>query len=139
MTAWQSTNGPMIVEHVGGVSPDGTLSVFWWSPAHDWQALNVPRSPAVPSTAGRSLAHRRRRARRRARQQRPAVRVLVDACDELAPRRRDRDHRRLNRGGSAAYRVSETGANVELLSARGVDDALLRFWWRPNRAWQAQI
>ena len=31
----------MIVEHVGGVSPDGTLSVFWWSPAHDWQALNV--------------------------------------------------------------------------------------------------
>ena len=69
-TAWLSRNGPMVVEHLGAASPDGTLSVFWWSPAHDWQAINVSAiaggtaagrrsagSP-VPSSTSRSAAVR---------------------------------------------------------------------------------
>jgi hypothetical protein len=41
LTSWQVPNGPDIVEHLGGVSPDGDVLVFFWSPAHDWQAVNV--------------------------------------------------------------------------------------------------
>ena len=139
VTAWQSTNGPMIVEHLGGVSTDGTLSVFWWSPAHDWQALNVS------SIAGGAVDGR-------------TVSWLAGGVEHVAAHGSGNqlfvywwtpatNWRLVDVTAitgvsiaevSAAYQVSETGANVELLSARGVDNALLRFWWRPNRDWQAQ-
>ncbi len=41
LTSWQSKNGNMNVEHLAGVSPEGDLITFVWSPAHDWQAINV--------------------------------------------------------------------------------------------------
>ena len=139
VTAWQSTNGPMIVEHVGGVSPDGTLSVFWWSPAHDWQALNVS------SIAGGAVTGR-------------TVSWLAGGVEHVAAHGSNNElfvywwtpatnWRRVDVTAitgisiaevAAAYQVTETGANVELLSARGVDNSLLRFWWRPDRDWQAQ-
>ena len=40
-TSWQTPNGPFNVEHLAAHSPAGDLMVFWWSPAHDWQAVNV--------------------------------------------------------------------------------------------------
>jgi M6 family metalloprotease-like protein len=139
VTAWQSTNGPMIVEHVAGVSADGTLSVFWWSPAHDWQALNVS------SIAGGVVNGR-------------AVSWVANSVEHVGVHGRNNElfvywwtpatnWRLVDVSAitgqpiaevSAAYQLSETGANVELLSARGIDNALLRFWWRPDRDWQAQ-
>ena len=139
VTAWQSTNGPMIVEHVGGVSPDGTLSVFWWSPAHDWQALNVS------GIAGGAVKGR-------------TVSWIAGGVEHVAAHGSNNqlfvywwtpatNWRLVDVTAitgvsiaevSAAYQVAETGATVELLSARGVDNALLRFWWRPNRDWQVQ-
>ena len=41
VTSWQTPNGPFNVEHLAGRNPAGDLIVFWWSPQHDWQALNV--------------------------------------------------------------------------------------------------
>jgi hypothetical protein len=129
----------MIVEHVGGVSPDGTLTVFWWSPAHDWQALNVS------SIAGGVVNGR-------------TVSWLAGGVEHMAAHGRNNElfvywwtpatnWRLVDVTAitgvsiaevSAAYQLAETGATVELLAARGVDNALLRFWWRPNRDWQAQ-
>jgi len=139
VTAWQAPNGPMIVEHVGGVSPDGTLSVFWWSPARDWQALNVS-SIAGGAVKGRTVSWLAGGVEHVAAQGRnnqlfvywwtPATNWrLVDVTAITGVSIAE---------VSAAYQVTETGANVELLSARGVDNALLRFWWRPNRDWQVQ-
>src|SRR5262249_41409 len=36
------------------------------------------------------------------------------------------------------YQLTETGENVEILAARGIDNSLLRFWWRRKRDWQVQ-
>ena len=41
LTSWQTPNGPYNVEHLAGVNAAGEVIVFWWSPAHDWQAVNV--------------------------------------------------------------------------------------------------
>jgi len=41
--SWQTWNGPYLVEHLAGRDPGGNLIVFWWSPQHDWQAVNVTR------------------------------------------------------------------------------------------------
>ena len=38
-TSWQTPNGPYNVEHLAARDPAGRLIVYWWSPAHDWQAL----------------------------------------------------------------------------------------------------
>jgi hypothetical protein len=41
LTSWQTPNGPDIVEHLAGVNSSGDVIVFWWSPKHDWQSVNV--------------------------------------------------------------------------------------------------
>ena len=40
-TSWQTQNGPFNVEHVAAVNANNDLLVFWWSPQHDWQSVNV--------------------------------------------------------------------------------------------------
>jgi hypothetical protein len=40
-TSWQTQNGPHSVEHLAAANPSGDLIAFWWSPQHDWQAINV--------------------------------------------------------------------------------------------------
>jgi len=53
---------------VAGCSPAGDLIVFWWSPQHDWQAVNVsaktgrrivgaPVSWVTPDGAGGKVEH----------------------------------------------------------------------------------
>jgi hypothetical protein len=41
LISWQTPDGPFIVEHVAGVSTSGDLLVYFWSPAADWQVVNV--------------------------------------------------------------------------------------------------
>jgi hypothetical protein len=41
LTSWQPPNGPFNVEHLAGMSPNGDVLVFYWSPQHDWQVVNV--------------------------------------------------------------------------------------------------
>jgi M6 family metalloprotease-like protein len=40
-TSWQTRNGQYNVEHLAARDPAGNVLVFWWSPAHDWQVLDV--------------------------------------------------------------------------------------------------
>ena len=48
LTSWQTPNGPLNVEHLAGMSPSGDLLVFVWSPAHDWQAINISARTRAP-------------------------------------------------------------------------------------------
>src|SRR5713101_7588590 len=41
LTSWQTPDGPYLVEHLAGMSPGSDVLVFYWSPRHDWQAVNV--------------------------------------------------------------------------------------------------
>lgn len=138
-TAWQSHNGTMLVEHLAAASPDGTLSVFWWSPVHDWQALDVS-AIAGGSAAGRTtswltgtvehVAVRGTNHELFAYWWTPATNwrvVDVTAITGLP----------IAEVG-AVHQLQETGENAEILVARGTDESLLRFWWRPDRDWQVQ-
>ena len=55
LTSWQTRSGPYNVEHLAGRDAAGNLLVFWWSPAHDWQAINASartgRRIASPTTS----------------------------------------------------------------------------------------
>ena len=116
-TAWLSRNGPMVVEHLGAASPDGTLSVFWWSPAHDWQAINVSahrwRHRGRPHG---QLARRHRRARRRPRQS-------ATNCSSTGGRQRRtgagltsrRSPASRSQRCSGVYQLGEAGENSEIL------------------------
>ncbi|HEX3532212.1 MAG TPA: hypothetical protein VH988_34560 [Thermoanaerobaculia bacterium] len=50
LTSWQTPNGPFNVEHLAGVNPAGEVIVFWWSPAHDWQAIDVSSLTGTPAS-----------------------------------------------------------------------------------------
>lgn len=42
LTSWVTQSGVFTVEHVAGVTPNGDLRVFWWSPrAGRWQSVNA--------------------------------------------------------------------------------------------------
>jgi hypothetical protein len=41
LTSWQTPNGPYLVEHLAARDANGHLIVFWWSPQHDWQAVDI--------------------------------------------------------------------------------------------------
>jgi M6 family metalloprotease-like protein len=47
VTSWQTPNGSLNVEHLAGINQFGQLIVFWWSPARDWQAVNVSQKTGV--------------------------------------------------------------------------------------------
>jgi hypothetical protein len=49
LASWRTPNGPYMVDHIGGIGPEHDVKVFWWSPLHDWQAVNVSQ------IAGRQL------------------------------------------------------------------------------------
>lgn len=41
LTSWLTPNGPYTVEHLAGRDALGNVLVFWWSPARDWQVVDV--------------------------------------------------------------------------------------------------
>jgi len=45
ITTWQTPDGPFLVDHIAGVSPNGELVVFYWSTQaaseNEWNAVNV--------------------------------------------------------------------------------------------------
>ena len=138
VTSWLAQNGPLLVEHLAGAAPDGSLEVFWWSPAHDWQAMNVS------SIAGGSVGGR-------------PVSWLTGDVEHIAIAGINKalyvywwtpatNWRRVDVTAITGMQVSDVGSiyqpthdgsNVEVLSARGVENSLLRFWWTPSLDWQA--
>lgn len=51
LTSWQTPDGPVNVEHLAGMAPNGDVLVFYWSSRYDWQAVNISR------TTGQHLAN----------------------------------------------------------------------------------
>jgi hypothetical protein len=89
LTSWQTRNGPYNVEHLAGRDPSGDLIVFWWSPQHDWQAVNAS------AIAGGDLA-----------------------------------------GSPDAYQLNDPDGNAEILATRGRGNSLLYYWWKPVQDWE---
>jgi M6 family metalloprotease-like protein len=89
VASWQTPDGPYNVEHLAGMSPNGDLLVFYWSPRADWQVVNV--SEITGET------------------------VL---------------------GAPTVYQLRDGAETVELLGVRSSAGALLLFWWKPSRDWQ---
>lgn len=138
VTSWISHNGPLLVEHLAGPSPDGALEIFWWSPAHDWQVVSAS-AIAGGSVNGRPVSwitnHVEHVAVRGTNNHllvywwTPATNWrLVDVTTITGITVAE---------VSAVYQIAEAGENVEVLSARGENRELLRFWWQPSRDWQA--
>ena len=127
LTSWQTPNGPFTVEHLAGRDANGHLIVFWWSPPHDWQAIDVTAiTGRTIDRAADELADAEwsvsRRASRRARCERTSDRVLVVAATRLAGGGRHRDHRpRDHRPASRAGRrrmVRRTSSTSQRATAR---------------------
>jgi hypothetical protein len=55
LTAWLAPDGPFTVEHLAGRSPTGDLLVFFWSPRHNWQAVNVSAKTGKKLVSGTPL------------------------------------------------------------------------------------
>ncbi len=89
VTSWQTRNGPFNVEHVAGRNPNGDLIVFWWSPQHDWQAIDVT------AFTGGNIA-----------------------------------------GAPSSFQVRDADGNAEMLAARSNNNSLLYHWWKPAFDWE---
>jgi M6 family metalloprotease-like protein len=139
VTSWISRNGAMLVEHLAGPAPDGSLEVFWWSPAHDWQAIDAS-AIAGGRAAGRPVSWMTGNV------EHVAVRGtdnrlfvywwtsatnwrLVDVTAITGVPLSD---------VSSVFQLADGGENVEILTGRGVDGSLLQYWWTPSRDWQAR-
>jgi hypothetical protein len=90
LTSWQTPNGPYNVEHLAGMTPDGDLAVFWWSPRHDWQSVNVSQK-----VGGQRIS-----------------------------------------GSPASWQTQKPHFLAEYLSCQGPSNSLLVFWWSPRYDWQ---
>jgi hypothetical protein len=88
-TSWQTMNGPYNVEHLAAVDANGHLLVFWWSPQHDWQVVDVT------AITGRSVVT-----------------------------------------GATSWQTMNGPYNVEHLAASDTNGHLLVFWWSPQHDWQ---
>ena len=144
--AWRAgrrRNGPFLVEHVAGRSAAGDLIVFWWSPQHDWQAVNVsaktgrriagaPVSWTTPDGAGGTVEHLAR-----ARHQQRAAGVLLDSRARLAGRGRDGEDRARRLGRRDGVAVTNGPMIVEHVGGVSPDGTLTVFWWSPAHDWQA--
>jgi M6 family metalloprotease-like protein len=137
-TSWIAHDGALLVEHLAGPAPDGSLVIFWWSPAHDWQAIDAS------AIAGGMVNGR-------------PVSWMTGNVEHIAVRGNDNkllvywwtpatNWRRVDVTAitgvqiaevGAVYQLADAGENVEVLTARGLDGALLHFWWKPSRDWQA--
>jgi M6 family metalloprotease-like protein len=138
VTSWLSSDGPLLVEHLAGAAPDGSLEVFWWSPAHDWQAVNAS-AIAGGSVSGMSVSWITG----------TVEHVAISGSDNRlfvywwTPTTNWRLVDVTSITGlqvadvCTVYQIADSGENVEILSARSTDGSLLQFWWKPSRDWQS--
>ncbi len=142
LTSWQTKDGQYTVEHLAGMNSSGDLLVFFWSPQQDWQAVNVSQITgqkiAGPVTSWQTydgpdnVEHLAGMS--------PSGDLLVFFWSP------SRDWTAINvtqitgekiDGAPTAYQMRDGRENVELLGAANADGALLLFWWKPSRDWQA--
>jgi M6 family metalloprotease-like protein len=149
VTSWQTPSGPYNIEHLAGMSPHGDLLVFWWSPHHDWQVVNVTRiagpkiksSPCSWTTLSGPVLVEHLAA------QGTDDSLLVfwwsSAHDWQAVNVSNKTSRKVSgssevqiSGPVTAWQTQDEPYNVEHLAGRGTDGSLLVFWWSPQSDWQ---
>lgn len=142
MAAWLTDNGPYLVEHLGGRTPDGEVVVFWWSPAHDWQSVNVTAITGK-SVCTDLVAWQTRNGPYN-------VEHLAGANDECslmvfwwspAADWQSIDVTSITgvraASAQAAWQTLSGRYNVEHLACATPENELAVFWWSPLHDWQA--
>jgi hypothetical protein len=146
VTAWQTRNGPFNVEHLAGVSPEGDLIVFFWSPQHDWQAVNASTVAHVKISPGSTVTS----------WQTPNGPFNVEhvagvsATGDLfvffwSPRHdwqaANVSHiagpRLLSAAGLTSWQTPDGPFNVEHVAGVSATGVLFVFFWSPRHDWQA--
>ena len=142
LTAWQTPNGPYNVEHLAGMSPNGDLLVFWWSPAHDWQVVNVSQITGEKIASALTAW------------QTPNGPYNVEHLAGMSPYgdalvfwwSPARDWQVVNvsdvtgRKVASALTVWQTASgaiNIEHLGAMSPNGDLIVFWWSPEHDWMS--
>ncbi len=142
VTAWQTPDGPVLVEHLAGHDQAGWLYVFWWSPAHDWQVVNISQLTgqrvASPVTSWqtrdgtRNVEHLAGQA--------PDGSLLVfwwaPTTNWQVVNVSQITAQTISGGPPTGYQLADGQENVELLGATAPDGSLLLYWWKPSLDWQ---
>ena len=143
VTSWQTQDGPFTVEHLAGRNPSGELLVFFWSPQADWQVVNVSR------ITGQRIASDLTSWQTQDGDVNVEHLAGVSPMGELltfywTPQTDWRvvNITRIAGGGRVAgaptvYQLADGDENVEVLGVRSSSGALLLYWWKPSRDWQA--
>ncbi len=138
VTSWVTLDGPYTVEHLAGINPLGDLIVFYWSPAQDWQAVNVSQK------TGRKVANTPASWQVRSGGVLTEYLAAGGIDDSLyvfswAPGR-DWDVNNVSQITSqkiiGAVTSWQTGS-VQHLAGTGPDNALVAFWRTPSINWSA--
>ncbi len=108
---WQTPDGPFIVEHLAGVSADGDLVIFFWSPRADWQAVNVS------ALTGQHVAN-------------VSAAITAPVSGPAKPGQ-------LVLGPLTNWQTQKDQFTVEHLAGLSPEGDLLVFFWSPQADWQA--
>jgi hypothetical protein len=107
---WQTQDGSFTVDHLAGVSPDGRLLVFFWSPRADWQAVDLS------AITGQRLTN------------------VAAAIATLPARALEAGQQVI--GPLTSWRTQEGPSTVEHLAGLNLDGDLVVFFWSPQADWQ---
>jgi M6 family metalloprotease-like protein len=138
VTSWVVPDGPLLVEHLAGRTASGSLVVFWWSPARNWQVVDVSGitgqniAGPVTSWVTGNVEHLGGQAPDGSLAVfwwTPATNWQVVNVSGLTGRQ--------IRGVPTVYQLPDGQENAEVLGARDADGSLVQFWWKPSLDWQA--
>ncbi|HEU5079192.1 MAG TPA: hypothetical protein VFT72_08255 [Opitutaceae bacterium] len=138
VASWVTPNGPMLVEHLAAADSHGSLIVFWWSPAHDWQAIDVTAltGQRIQGTPTSWLAGNVEHLAARAPDDTLQVFWWTPATNwQVVNTTRFTGD---STGGAASpYQLPSGEEQAELLATRSPDGSLILNWWKPSRDWQS--
>ena len=141
VTSWQTRNGPYTVEHLAGRNPAGHLIVFWWSPQHDWQAVDVTQK------TGRAIASDVTSWQTRNGPYNVGHLAGHDSAGHLQVFWWSPQHDwlaldastiagGLGTGRPASFQLRDDDGNAEILATRSTGGSLNYYWWKPVPDWE---
>ncbi len=141
-TSWQTSNGPYNVEHLAAASAAGHLVDFYWSPQHDWQAVDVSQKTGITVSNAATSWQTPNGAYNVEHLAAPsAAGHLVDFYWSSQHDWQAVDISQktgINVSTSATSWQTPNGAyNVEHLAASSTANHLVDFYWSPQHDWQA--
>ncbi|MGZ5247152.1 MAG: M6 family metalloprotease domain-containing protein [Flavitalea sp.] len=140
--SWQTKSGQYNVEHLAARANDNSLLVFWWSPLHDWQFVNVS-SKTGKKIKGNTISWQTKNGPFNVEHLAASgtdnsllVFYWSSAHDWQVVNVSQKTNKKIA-GNITAWQTKSGQYNVEHLGASGEDGNLLVFWWSPLKDWQA--